>query len=62
MEDEKLIECVREVRLLYDLLYPLYSDSLWKTNQWQEIGKILKQGNFYYYSLLFIDNIIFRII
>ncbi|XP_028141978.1 transcription factor Adf-1-like [Diabrotica virgifera virgifera] len=43
MEDEKLIECVREERLLYDSSHPLYFDSQQKVRTWQHIGVILKQ-------------------
>nr|CAH7768083.1 unnamed protein product [Callosobruchus chinensis] len=42
MDDEKLIECVREYKELYDMSHKKYSDNLHKDKLWSKIGN---EGN-----------------
>lgn len=46
MNNEKLIEAVREHEVLYDLSHSKYIDSTYKDTIWKAIGKDLQQeGN-----------------
>lgn len=39
MDDEKLIECVRQCPALYDVSHPKYLDNTYKIQVWEGIGK-----------------------
>ncbi|CAH2106054.1 unnamed protein product [Euphydryas editha] len=43
MEDEKLIECVRQYEFLYNLQHPKYMDSIKKEMAWKDISEQIKQ-------------------
>lgn len=43
MNDEKLIELVREYPVLYDLSHSKYMDTGFKNNIWARIAKEMKQ-------------------
>jgi len=53
MDDEFLIELVRENSELYDFSHSKYSDITFKNNLWKEIGEKIQQGkvnfNMYFY-------------
>ncbi|XP_076660126.1 uncharacterized protein LOC143363433 [Halictus rubicundus] len=44
MDNEKLIEMVRQFRILYDLSHPKYSDSKVKEKVWCEIAEQMKES------------------
>jgi len=44
MDDEFLIELVRENSVLYDFSHRNHCDSTLKSNLWKEIGEQLQQG------------------
>lgn len=44
MDDEKLIECVRQNQVLYDITHPKYMDKAHKSKLWKEIGETLQQS------------------
>lgn len=42
MDDEMLIEAVRQYQELYDITHKTYSDNIRKDNIWRKIGSELK--------------------
>lgn len=54
MNNEKLIEAVREHEVLYDLSHSKYIDSTYKDNIWKAIGKDLQQeGNTFQNNIIY---------
>lgn len=58
MDDEILIEFVRENKVLYDFSHKKYCDATYKFNLWKEIGEKLQQGELFSFDLLYIDILI----
>jgi len=44
MDDEQLIECVRQYEVLYDLSNPKYMDTSYKNEIWSKIAEQLKSN------------------
>lgn len=47
MNDEQLIECVRQYPILYDLSNPKYMDIAFKNEIWSKIGEEMKKDGKY---------------
>lgn len=61
MDDEFLIELVRENSELYDFSHRKYCDTNFKNNLWKEIGEKIQQGkiNFNIYITIYFYFIIY---
>jgi len=43
MDDEKLIECVRQYPAIYDMSHPKYLDNNYKSSLWDKISEAMKE-------------------
>lgn len=62
MDDEQLIECVRQYEVLYDLSNPKYMDISYKNEIWSKIEEQLKSDGKLYlkkYVISYISCILF---
>jgi len=57
VDDEKLIECVRNYPVLYKLSDKNYKDNSVKENAWKEISHFVgKNGMYYWIKIIIIIN------
>jgi len=56
MDDEHLIECVRQYEVLYDLSNPKYMDTSYKNEIWSKIAELLKSDGKLYLKIYLYYN------
>lgn len=55
MDEEKLIECVRNYEFLYNLQHPKYMDAVKKEIVWKEISEQLKQPGMFIKFIVYLN-------